>query len=131
MNRGANGVTLTGDMRWTRKPRAADAPLFSVAAREHLVEIKCAPGAVARPHGHDWARAQRLSRLLRDALTTGARTVIVDLEGSDDACTSLLAVLVEARVRARRRGVHLVTRGSPALHRLAEICRLECVLCPT
>ena len=115
-------------MRMIGKRRESDSQLFTVAVRDDVVEIGCAKSDASRPHTDDWFHALCLSQLLRRVLATEARTVIVDLEGSGDANTSLLAVLVDAKSHARRSGTELVMRGSPALHQLAEICRLENVL---
>ena len=116
-------------MRFTAMHRGADSQPFTVVIRDGMVEIVCARGS-GYLRARCWFRAQCLSRLLRIALDMNARTVIVDLEGSGDANTPLLAVLIEARIHARRSGARLVMRGSPALHQLAEICRLEDVLSP-
>ena len=110
------------------KLRVADSRPFTVVVRDNVVEIACAEGDVIRSQTR-WSRAQCLSGLLRGALATGARTVIIDLQRPGDADTFLLAVLIDAKRRARRCDAELVMRGSPALHQLAEICRLESVLC--
>ncbi len=111
-----------------RKLPGADSRPFTVAVRDHVVEIACAEDELARSQTR-WFRAQCLSRVLQGALATGARTIVVDLERRSDADTFLLAVLIDAKRHARRSGAELVMRGSPALHQLAEICRLENVLC--
>ena len=119
---GATTVRMTG------RRRGSDSQLFTVAVRGNVVEISWARGEASPPHADNWFRAHALSQLLRGVLATDARTVIVDLKGSGDANTSLLAVLVDAKSHARRSGTELVMRGSPALHQLAEICRLDNVL---
>ena len=106
----------------------ADSRPFTVVLRDDVVEIAFAESDMTRSQTR-WRRAQRLSGLLRGALGTGARTVIVDLQRPGDADTFLLAVLIDAKKRARHSGAELVIRGSPALHQLAEICCLKRALC--
>ncbi len=120
-----NGATA---VRMISRRRGSDSQLFTVAVRDNVVEITCARSAASQPSTDGWSHAQCLSPLLRSVLATEARTVIVDLKGSGDANTSLLAVLVDAKSHARRSGTELIMRGSPALNQLAEICRLENVL---
>ena len=115
-------------MRTIGQRRGSDTQLFTIVVRDNVVEIACAQSDASRPHTDGWFHAQCLSQLLRRVLATEARSVVVDLEGSGDANTSLLAVLIDAKVHARRSGTELIIRGSPALRQLAEICRLESVL---
>ena len=121
MVRGAVEATLTcipaearGDgataVRMIGKRRGLDSQLFTVAVRDNVVEIACERSHASRPHTDDWFHAQSLSQLLRRVLATEARTVIVDLEGSGDANTSLLAVLIDAKGLARRSGTELIMR---------------------
>lgn len=111
---------------WKRH-RSGPSP-FTVIVRGDVVRITCRPTRPTPSPTQCWYHAQCLSNVLQRATTMRAATVVIDLQALANVSTSLLAVLVEARVRARHAGIELVLCGSPALARITEICRLQTVL---
>ena len=118
-------------MRVTGRNQKAGVQPFTVIARSggDVVEITGTPDDAAQSDTHRWFQAHCLAQLLRSVLATETRTTItLDLTLNGEVTTSLLAVLIDAKCRARRSGTDLVIRGSPALHQLAEVCHLDQVL---
>ena len=115
-------------MRLARRRCKLESGLFTVVIGPKTINVASRQNDQTPSPNQHWRRAQCLSDLLRRVLATEPHTIIVHLETGDDANTALLAVLVEAKSRARRTGADLITHASPALHRLAELCRLEHML---
>ena len=101
---------------------------FAVAIRGDSVDITHTGSGAVHPQTPSWVDARRLGQLLQDALAAGASTIAVDLELDADVDTSLIAVLIDARRRARHSGADLTVHETPALQNLAKICRVDGVL---
>ena len=105
-----------------------DSRVFKVVEHDGVIEIAYLRRTESMVYLPSWIAAGLLFELIQNAMTRGARKIMVNLDGNGEACSSLLAVLVDARAQARRAGKELILRGSPALNELASICRLEHVL---
>lgn len=118
-------------MRAVGERRRGPARRFSTTDRGGIVEI--APiGRFGRRRcrlGRD--DAQRLGRLVCDLLDDDAPSIVVDLRHCTTTDTTVIAVLIDARRRAREADAALVVRGSASLQEIAEVYRVDGILSMT